>query len=55
MNQTVKKDLFAPTVPKKRRLGAMKKTSLIPNKLGWNKENGSWAVKMGIIKTEQNQ
>lgn len=52
MTQVLKKDLFAPDKPKRKNKTRLK-TTLIPKRLGWSKENGSWAVKMGIVKTEQ--
>jgi hypothetical protein len=55
MNQLVKKDLFAPIVIKQKRKNKVRpKTSLIPSKSTWKDQHGSWAVKMGIVKTEQN-
>jgi hypothetical protein len=55
MNQLVKRDLFAPIVIKKRKPpNSKRKTTLIPGKSNWKEENGSWAVKMGIVKAEQN-
>jgi len=52
MNQPLRKDLFAPDKPKRKNKTKLK-TTLIPNRLGWKEENGSWAVKMGIVKAEQ--
>ena len=53
MTQVLKKDLFAPDKPKRKNKTRVK-IALIPKRLGWSKENGSWAVKMGIVKAEQN-